>query len=174
MTPDRDADPDGRKRRRGSTVRPHASAHRSQNGLAHPGASSACRAQSVAGSSSAATGLSRVRPPARSRPPVPSRALPGSSCVKRGCGAICPDGGCPAAAAARPPLHTLTRHRRLAHDRPGEPVRALAPRPRSLLNRASRFVLASTEELHLKINELSARVRSLEGTPTALSALPRR
>ncbi|KAF5362179.1 hypothetical protein D9756_002569 [Leucocoprinus leucothites] len=53
------------------------------------------------------------------------RAIPCSSCVKRGCGAICPDG-------------SLTT------------------------GQGNRFVLASTQELHEKINELANRVRQLE------------
>ncbi|KZT27790.1 hypothetical protein NEOLEDRAFT_1059869 [Neolentinus lepideus HHB14362 ss-1] len=53
------------------------------------------------------------------------RKVPCSSCVKRGCGAICPDG-------------SLTT------------------------GQGNRFVLASTQELHEKISELSLRVRELE------------
>ncbi|TFK26171.1 hypothetical protein FA15DRAFT_637937 [Coprinopsis marcescibilis] len=53
------------------------------------------------------------------------RAIPCSSCVKRGCGAICPDG-------------SLTT------------------------GQGNRFVLATTQELHEKINELCQRVRDLE------------
>ncbi|EEB92645.1 hypothetical protein MPER_08814, partial [Moniliophthora perniciosa FA553] len=53
------------------------------------------------------------------------RAIPCSSCIKRGCGAICPDG-------------SLTT------------------------GQGNRFVLASTQELHEKIHELSNRVRELE------------
>ncbi|KAH7914632.1 fungal-specific transcription factor domain-containing protein [Hygrophoropsis aurantiaca] len=53
------------------------------------------------------------------------RGVPCGSCVKRGCGAICPDG-------------SLTT------------------------GQGNRFVLASTQELHEKISELSNRVRELE------------
>ncbi|RDB15834.1 putative transcriptional regulatory protein C1F7.11c [Hypsizygus marmoreus] len=53
------------------------------------------------------------------------RTIPCGSCVKRGCGAICPDG-------------SLTT------------------------GQGNRFVLASTQELHAKIEELATRVRQLE------------
>nr|GAT44715.1 predicted protein [Mycena chlorophos] len=55
----------------------------------------------------------------------PSRAIPCSSCIKRGCAQICPDG-------------SLTT------------------------GQGNRFVLASTQDLHEKIQQLSNRVRELE------------
>lgn len=61
------------------------------------------------------------------------RTVPCSSCVKRGCSAICPDG-------------SLTT------------------------GQGNRFVLATTENLHIKITDLSHRVRSLEDALRACQA----
>ncbi|KAJ2931854.1 hypothetical protein H1R20_g5236, partial [Candolleomyces eurysporus] len=69
------------------------------------------------------------------------RIFPCQSCVKRGCGSLCPEGASSLAftiSLANPPIGALTS------------------------GRGSRFILANTEQLHEKIAQLSERVRQLE------------
>jgi hypothetical protein len=96
------------------------------------------------------------------------RGIPCGSCVKRGCGAICPDGN-----------HKYILNLSLETSLADDPLQV-----RSQLDRVigtaltkfmtemdltlHRFVLASTQELHEKITELCSRVRDLEdGLKTA-------
>lgn len=86
--------------------------------------------------------------------------FPCTSCVKKGCAAICPDGS-----SAVPPRPTLIspRHHRLSHNWEGKQVIFfLAYIERSCFHIQSRFILANTEVLHDKIGQLSTRVRQLE------------
>ena len=88
------------------------------------------------------------------------RAIPCSSCVKRGCGPICPDVGHSSNTIAS---HLTNLISGLPYDWPRESVRSTiiflcAVR----FTTTHRFVLASTQELHEKISELQTRVRELE------------
>ncbi|KAI0741490.1 fungal-specific transcription factor domain-containing protein [Daedaleopsis nitida] len=73
------------------------------------------------------------------------RAIPCGSCVKRGCAAICPDGS----------LTTGKGNRYVSTPPPAPPLTSFSLS-------APRFVLASTQDLHEKINQLANRVRELE------------
>ncbi len=88
------------------------------------------------------------------------RGIPCSSCVKRGCGAICPDGNYILGLS----LETTSAHGHLQVLLPLD--RAIGTSLRMfvtyLVNSTYRFVLASTQELHEKITELCTRVRDLE------------
>lgn len=89
------------------------------------------------------------------------RNIPCSSCVKRGCGAICPDGisSCFSIGLSTP---SYSRHR-FSHYGSRKPVcpHLFLPSPH-FSPPPIRFVLASTQELHEKITELCTRVRELE------------
>ena len=89
------------------------------------------------------------------------RGIPCGSCVKRGCGAICPDG--------THQLFNLLLETTPAHDRPqvhsplGKATgMLLAGFITKTVLTLCRFVLASTQELHEKITELCSRTRDLE------------
>ncbi|KAF7798002.1 hypothetical protein EIP86_009212 [Pleurotus ostreatoroseus] len=90
------------------------------------------------------------------------RAIPCGSCVKRGCAAICPDGTSHPALSA---CHSSTTLRQ-DHSPPARATGQSSARsflsPRLTSHSATRFVLASTQDLHEKILELSNRVRELE------------
>jgi hypothetical protein len=88
------------------------------------------------------------------------RAIPCSSCVKRGCGPICPDVGY-SSHSTHLPSHYLTFRAPLRLAKEIGIVCShifLASGPQLLHS----FVLASTQELHEKISELATRVRELE------------
>jgi hypothetical protein len=88
------------------------------------------------------------------------RGIPCGSCLKRGCGAICPDGMYSS--------HSIdTQHRLIVSS--GSLTTGQGNRyvPESLARSVPHtitfsFVLASTQELHEKITELCTRVRDLE------------
>ena len=87
------------------------------------------------------------------------RHVPCGSCVKRGCGAICPDGmhiwSLPDSRYNCPTTGSLTTGQGNRYA-PCHSQIVVGPHTRS------RFVLASTAELHEKISDLSVRVRTLE------------
>lgn len=92
------------------------------------------------------------------------RAIPCGSCVKRGCAAICPDG-----AWRHCPHFTLPSNHAENPQARCKLAKAIGNYRRhpvddcySSATSASRFVLASTQDLHEKISELSNRVRELE------------
>lgn len=88
------------------------------------------------------------------------RAIPCSSCVKRGCGPICPDVGYPFYSIRLPSHHlTFRAPLRLAKEIGKVYSHIFMASSSQLLHR---FVLASTQELHEKISELATRVRELE------------
>ena len=89
------------------------------------------------------------------------RAIPCSSCVKRGCGPICPDVGC-SSYTIRPPSHYIIFRDLLQPAKEIGKVNGLIFSVASGLQLPHRFVLASTQELHEKISELATRVRELE------------
>ena len=87
------------------------------------------------------------------------RGIPCGSCVKRGCGAICPDGN----------YILITGDHHSSRLCPGSLTTGQGNRyvTENVCNMFSsnstyRFVLASTQELHEKITELCSRVRDLE------------
>ena len=88
------------------------------------------------------------------------RAIPCSSCVKRGCGPICPDVGHSS--------YTIGSHSHyLTFRAPLRLAKGIGKVYGSYFYGVSlqllhRFVLASTQELHEKISELATRVRELE------------
>ena len=89
------------------------------------------------------------------------RQIPCSSCVKRGCGPICPDVGY-LSYTIRAPSHYLTFRAPLRLAKGIGKIYSHAFSVASDLQLPHRFVLASTQELHEKISELATRVRELE------------
>src|SRR5882757_3322925 len=88
------------------------------------------------------------------------RAIPCSSCVKRGCGAICPDVGSFFVLYIQSLTDLLSG---ISDDWPRKSVGSfLLCGVRAYIFFFESFVLASTQELHEKISELATRVRELE------------
>lgn len=92
------------------------------------------------------------------------RAIPCGSCVKRGCAAICPDGRFRPLFPLLPFLIGAPHTGSLTTGKGNRYVSTPPPAPplTSFSLSAPRFVLASTQDLHEKINQLSTRVRELE------------